>query len=431
MEHHDNNGIDLVIGAGVTGLSYAAATDNDYCIIEKENEAGGYCRTIRQDGFVWDYAGHFFHFQNEGIKERVMGRMNPADILTVKKETQIRYKKKLIDFPFQKNIHQLDKPEFIDCLYDLFNAPAQTPTTFKEMLYAKFGGSIAEKFLIPYNEKLYACDLNTLDINAMGRFFPYADKEEIIANFKTHEQEPSSYNNHFLYPKGGAIEYIKSIMSGVDASKIHYGEHICSIDKKNHLVTTNKRTLKYDNLLSTIPFPQLLKLSATPYDEQLYTCNKVLVFNIGFNKKGLDQKNNWVYYPEQKYIFYRVGFYDNIFGSDKLSVYVEIGYKENEEIDQAHAYARTLEDMKKANIISDHEVESMCAIVMDPAYVHVTANMEQDRAAQMKALAKYDIYSRGRYGSWIYCSIEDNIRESMALAARLSSSSCPGGIQTK
>lgn len=38
------------------------------------------------------------------------------------------------------------------------------------MLYCKFGRSIAEKFLIPYNKKLYACDLDKLDKDAMGRF---------------------------------------------------------------------------------------------------------------------------------------------------------------------------------------------------------------------------------------------------------------------
>ena len=42
------------------------------------------------------------------------------------------------------------------------------------MLYQKFGKSIAENFLIPYNEKLYACDLDELDEESMGRFFPYA-----------------------------------------------------------------------------------------------------------------------------------------------------------------------------------------------------------------------------------------------------------------
>ena len=60
--------MDLIIGAGVTGLSYAAFTDNDYLILEKENDVGGYCRTIKQDGFIWDYSGHFFHFQDKLIK---------------------------------------------------------------------------------------------------------------------------------------------------------------------------------------------------------------------------------------------------------------------------------------------------------------------------------------------------------------------------
>ena len=52
------------------------------------------------------------------------------------------------------------------------------------MLYGKFGKSIVEKFLKPYNEKLYATDLRNLDVDAMGRFFPYADKEAIINNMK-------------------------------------------------------------------------------------------------------------------------------------------------------------------------------------------------------------------------------------------------------
>lgn len=55
--------MDLIIGAGITGLSYAMFKgDNDYIIIEKESEIGGYCRTTKRNGFVWDFSGHFFHF---------------------------------------------------------------------------------------------------------------------------------------------------------------------------------------------------------------------------------------------------------------------------------------------------------------------------------------------------------------------------------
>ena len=53
--------MDIVIGAGVSGLSYSNFTKNDYLILEGDSEIGGYCKSIKQDGFVWDYSGHFFH----------------------------------------------------------------------------------------------------------------------------------------------------------------------------------------------------------------------------------------------------------------------------------------------------------------------------------------------------------------------------------
>lgn len=47
--------------------------------------------------------------------------MNPEDIKYKDKNTKIIYKGELVDYPFQTNIHQLEKEEFIDCLYDLFH----------------------------------------------------------------------------------------------------------------------------------------------------------------------------------------------------------------------------------------------------------------------------------------------------------------------
>lgn len=406
--------MDLIIGAGITGLSYAAYTRNDYLVIEKEMEPGGYCRTIKQDGFVWDYSGHFFHFQDDGIKQDIMSGIPADHIHKVKKHTQIKYKDGMVDYPFQMNIHQLPQDEFIDCLYDLFINPYDSERTFKEMLYKKFGKSIAEKFLIPYNEKLYACDLDSLDVDAMGRFFPYADKEDIIANFRQRSGE--SYNASFLYTKGGAVEYVDSVCERVKMDRVSLGEYLVSVNLEEKRAITNLREIAFDHLISTIPFPKLLDACDLPYDNSLYTCNKVLVFNIGFDKKGNDRKNNWVYYPEGKFLFYRVGCYDNIIPSDRLSVYVEIGYREKDTIDVEEAFGRVLTDLREAGMISDHQVVSSCSVVMDPAYVHVTGKMEKDRDAKKDILSRYGVYSIGRYGSWIYCSIEDNIKEAKQLA---------------
>ena len=115
--------MDLIIGAGISGLGYAAATTNDYLVVEREEQIGGYCKTFYNSGYVWDYAGHFFHFQHPELRDYVMERITEDEILSIRKYTQIYYRGRHVDYPFQMNIHQLEQQEFIDCLYDLFSIP--------------------------------------------------------------------------------------------------------------------------------------------------------------------------------------------------------------------------------------------------------------------------------------------------------------------
>lgn len=411
--------MDLIIGAGISGLSYAAAAGGDCLVLEADDTMGGYCRTIKRDGFVWDYSGHFFHFQHPSLRDFVMQRISADEMLTVKKHTQILYGGRHIDFPFQMNIHQLELQEFIDCLCDLFDTdPGAAAGTFKQMLYAKFGRSIAEKFLIPYNTKLYATDLDRLDVDAMGRFFPYADREQIVRNFR--HPSGSSYNATFLYPREGCMRIVQSVASHVDPSRISLGERLLAVDPARHKATTNRRTIDYDRLVSTMPLPRLLDLCGMDYDHSVYTWNKVLVFNLGFDAKGPERTNCWLYVPEGRFVFYRVGFYDNIIGQDRMSLYVEIGFGKDEPVgDTGALLERTLADLRAAGIVDGQRLVACHQVVMDPAYVHITVGSEADKALQMKRLAEHGIYSIGRYGGWKYCSLEDNMHDAFELAQRL------------
>lgn len=411
--------MNIIIGAGITGLSFARFSNEECLIIEKNEDIGGYCRTTKRNGFIWDYSGHFFHFRKNEIKDLISRNLKTDELIEVDKDTKIKYKDLLIEYPFQKNIHQLDKEEFIDCLFDLFSIEEKEYKNFEEMLYQKFGKSISEKFLIPYNEKLYACNLNKLDKDAMGRFFPYAEKEEIILNFK--HSNNTSYNGKFTYPKGGAIEYINSIYNGLDNTSVLTHTNIIQINpKKQTVLLSNNQEIKYDNLISTIPFPKLLKLCNIEYNPEIYTWNKVLVFNLGFNCKGKNKKTHWIYFPEKKYSFYRVGFYDNILNQDRMSLYVELGFSKEEKINPNEWIGTILNDLKKANILTEEQVlVDFESIIMDPAYVHITKESIIDVSKKKKLLSQNNIYSIGRYGSWTYCSIEDNIIEAKELSEKL------------
>ena len=285
------------------------------------------------------------------------------------------------------------------------------------MVITKFGKSIAEKFLIPYNEKLYATNVNRLDVNAMGRFFPYANKEEIIRNFKNPIND--SYNSTFTYPRGGAIEYVNSLYRRIDANKLSLNEQLCHIDLKNKIAKTSKREIKFDRLISSIPFPFLLDICNVEYNKNFYSWNKVLVFNLGFDKKGRDTVNHWIYFPEKKYSFYRIGYYDNIYQTNKLSLYVELGFSKEKKVDSQEYLKRILKDLKLAEIIDDHKLVAYSSVIMNPAYVHISQDSENDKLEKMKLLSDYDIHSIGRYGEWTYCSIEDNIIQAKELTLKI------------
>jgi len=428
----------LVIGAGVSGLAFAGrflagrpsgrADDpgKTVAVLEAEAEIGGWCRTVRKAGFVWDYSGHFFHFKHPEVERFLVERMGADErVRTVEKRARILWPGAegsapgFVDFPFQKNIHQLPRKAFVDCLVDLYfrDDDGSVPESFGAMLEAKFGRSIAQKFLVPYNEKLYATSLDRLDVDAMGRFFPHADIDQIIRNFRTPDN--ASYNATFTYPEHGAVQYVHALAREVPDDALHLRERVLSVDLRGKVARTSRREIAFERLVSSAPFDRLLSMTGLPFDRDRYTYNKVLVFNLGFDRKG-PEGVHWIYVPQRDLMFYRVGFYDNIFEADRMSLYVEVGLPADAPVDPAtvdRSRQRVLADLRRAGLLGEGQrLVAHHHVVLDPAYVHITGESQADVAAKRRLLAHRGVHSIGRYGGWTYCSIEDNIVEAWRLA---------------
>ena len=409
----------LIIWAWITWISFANfKKDDDYLILEWSNEIWGYCKTIKKWDFVWDYSGHFFHFQNKEIHDLVFKNLEKEDLINIEnKITSIYYKNDYIDFPFQKNIHQLKKEDFIECLYDLYKRTWEKSNSFKNMVINNFWQWIANKFLIPYNEKLYCTDLDFLDKYAMGRFFPYASFDEIIENFKNSNNQ--SYNNTFTYHKWWAIEYIKSLVKNIDENKILLNQKIIKINtSEKYVISSTWEQFKYENLINTSPLDSFLDILWDNSSKKILTANKVLVFNIGFNK-WLNNKNHWIYFPEKEYSFYRVWLYNNIMWTKKLSLYIEIWLKNNEKYNENQILQNVLKDLKLVWLIDSHEIEEYSTVIMNPAYVHIKPWLKEYKKKLFSILENNNIYSIWRYWEWKYCSIEDNIIDAKNLSYKI------------
>jgi protoporphyrinogen oxidase len=417
----------VVIGAGVSGLSFANwwHTRNPgtrVVVLEAEAEPGGYCRTVEQDGFVWDYSGHFFHFKHREIEDWLRARMTGQDVRTIERVAKIRYRGRDIDFPFQKHIHQLPTDEFLECLVELYFRPSSDtpPRSFGDMLVQKFGVGITDKFLRPYNEKLYATSVDALDVDAMGRFFPHADIADIIANMHPRRAKArEGYNATFTYPAGGAVQYVHALLRDLPADTVSCGEPAVAIDLDARTLTTPRRTLAFEHVVSSAPLPTLARMCGVAHDASVFTSNQVLVWNLGFDRKGA-RGVHWMYFPDPSLSFYRVGWYDNIFDSARMSLYVEVGASHGAVIDRDELRARILADLQRERIVTDQQLIAEHHVTLDPAYVHITRASLAETTRLRDALAARGVHSVGRYGAWTYCSIEDNMVETRALASALS-----------
>lgn len=416
----------LVVGGGISALSFARrAQGEDYLIVEKDSTLGGLCRTHYSGEYVWDYAGHFFHFSNPELKAFFDSKVSREEMVSCVKNTKIYYNGRYIDFPFQKNIHQLPQNEFIDCLYDLFFKESKDCyEDFEDMLYGKFGKSITEKFLKPYNEKLYACSLKTLDVNAMGRFFPYADVRDIIKNMKV--SDAASYNSTFEYPKRGAQVFIEALLNDVDLSKVILSSEVVKIEFENKVAHIESEgglfEVEYQYIINTIPLNFFVQLCGIESNKVL-SYNQVLVFNIGFDDALEVTDAHWLYYPSKDFCFYRVGFYNNILSQKNGSIYVEIGFDENAHITPETIktyYDATINDLHKCGVVKNQKVVDYESLVINPGYVHITDSSKQWVGDFMEKMENnYGIYSIGRYGAWTYCSMEDSMIQANKLAEEL------------
>ncbi len=395
-------------------------------MVEAAPEVGGYCRTVKQDGFVFDYAGHFFHFRDPSLHALLMGRL-PADALcTVTRRARvIDVDGCEVDYPYQAHIGALPQPAFIACLRDLWAAEqhrsraassstAVPPMSFKAFLHERLGRALCERFLQPYNEKLYATDLDSLDASCMGRFFPVVQFADVMAALDPTSSTTHGYNSSFTYPRGGAVTYIDALRADLQDDDLWLNEPVLAIDPVAHIATTAKRRVRYRQLVTSAPLPRTLAMCGFDVDTAAFTANRVLVFNFGFDKKARADAH-WIYVARADVPFYRVGFYDVIVDGPRASLYVEIGLPQAGDIDIALLREQTLTGLRTLGFISDHVVVSEHHVVMDPAYVHLTPRSLRATSDALATLRAHDIHSIGRYGAWTYCSIEDNLLAARAL----------------
>jgi protoporphyrinogen oxidase len=325
-----------IIGAGLTGLSTAYhLSDLPYSVFDSEKEVGGLCRSVSQNGFVFDYTGHLLHMKDPYTKNFIETIL-PNTFLEKSRKASVFLKNCYLPYPFQANLHGLPKKVVLECLFDFakkrISSKNKDDLNFKEWVIETFGKGISEKFFIPYNEKLFRTGLENLTKNWASWSIPRPSLTEVIRGALGIKNINMGYNASFYYPAKSGIDVLpKELEKRVKS--IQLNKKLVSVDISNKCIEFNDGTKQnYNYLVSTLPLPNLLKkIEGVPdsFRDISKNLNYVSVqnLNIGLNRKKITDFH-WIYFPEKKYPFYRVGCYSNISNAlapeNTSSLYIEI-----------------------------------------------------------------------------------------------------------
>lgn len=409
--------MNIIIGAGITGLAAGYFSKEHFIIFEKENTVGGLCKSFKEKGFTFDCSGHFLHIKDIKIKnliEKLIGQK----LLKTERNSAILFKDKIIPFPFQANLFYLDDKEKKDCVDGIKNRKdikIYNDMPFIDWSKATFGTGITKYFMQPYNQKLWNYNLKKLTAAWTAPFVPKPTLKEIETSAYKSTKKEYGYNSVFYYPKAGGCQTI------VDGFYKKIKSNVClnikteKIDLKNKRILAGGKYYFYDKLISTQPLKELLlqtenlpKNISSLIKNLQYTTTRCINIGIKYKRDIPDILKNihWLYAPEKKYPFYRIGVYSNISPSAApkkcFSLYIETTDIKNSE--------DLIPILKKMKIIrTDDEILSLN--VIDMKYSYVIYNKERTKTLNKinKFLLDNDIYSIGRYGGWEYSFIEKNI----------------------
>ena len=192
----------IVIGAGISGLSFGYFSKKPFIIFEKENTAGGLCKSIKDNGFTFDYSGHFIHIKDKKIKS-LIEKLTGKKLLTVKRNSVILFNDKLMPFPFQANLYYLTDQQKQQCIKGIRNRKnikIYDDMPFIDWAKAMFGTGITKYFMQPYNQKLWNYNLKKLTAAWTAPFVPKPTQESIINSAYKQNEQKYGYNSVFYYP---------------------------------------------------------------------------------------------------------------------------------------------------------------------------------------------------------------------------------------
>jgi protoporphyrinogen oxidase len=407
-----------VLGGGLTGLSASLSLGRAGIrqrAFEREPVAGGHAVTVEEQGFRFDRTGHLLHLRDPAMQALAFDLLPPEKYRKIARRSAVFSHGVFTRYPFQANTYGLPPEVAYQCLAGFLEAHFATdkpePRDFEAYCLTHFGKGISEHFLLPYNTRLWGVAPREITSEWCDRFVPRPKLEDVLRGAVGASAPELGYNTSFWYPEQGIGSFSQALAA---RTPIELGRAPLRIDLSRRCLELADESVPFEVLLSTIPLPSLIGLlSSVPPEvaraaEQLRSTH-LYYFDLGLSRPS-DNPYHWIYVPEPRYPFYRVGQYtlfsDKLAPPGKSSLYVELVERRAQNPEQM--LERVVAGLLELGVLrSPRDIELWRLRRIDYAYVIYDHDYRGALDVIEPFLRSERILSTGRYGGWNYSSMED------------------------
>lgn len=310
-----------IIGGGPTGLSAAYHLGHDAVLLEKNEMVGGGCRSLRSEGFTFDQGGHVLASADPYVKE-LYELLLGSNLHWQQSRAAACWRGRQVLLPFHSALHGLPVEVIKDCLMGAAEAryggraseaanvaqlDKRGPANYEESIRQIWGDGIARHYELPYQRKLWGVPLAELAPAQGGE--PAPDMERIIAGALAPDADPAG--GSFGYPLRGGFQTVVSAFVPHIKGTIELGAEVVGLSPRQRTLTlADGRRYQYDNLISTMPLPLLVRAAGEEAPPEVRAAASALrhvslrCVHLGVARENISDRH-WICYPEDG-VFHRV-----------------------------------------------------------------------------------------------------------------------------
>ena len=338
--------------------------------------------------------------------------------------TKIDYKNTIISYPFEFALSDIDPEEATDCILGILEKSGEEPDVFEDWLKWNFGEALANKYLLPYNRKIWQRDLQNISSCWVKGKMPIPNVREILyAALSRNASETAMIHSSYYYPKHDGINsFIFRLIKLIRDFQLNTSLQFLERKEKYWIVNEE---VKAKRLISTIPIPELIKaMQAIPTDimESIarldYNSLTTVLCEQRKNHQGLW---SWLYLPDEMYSAHRIVYQGNfsIYNSPegKLgAIYEQTGIHSPETVIKNLQDENVPDELNAVKII-DYEHTQYAYPIFHKRY------MEDIKIIQ-EWLISLEIFSVGRFAEWKYFNMDRCIERAFEVRDHLLKTRC-------